>query len=96
MEEYIYNCSVVPLFELGSLFHDFYLLNVRLPADTDKNINQGLGHITDLWLTVLLLKYISPTSEVTFSHFIPAVLYPSLFYDRLLTRTGVLRKSGSA
>ncbi|XP_020707803.2 protein wntless isoform X1 [Athalia rosae] len=53
MEEYTYNCSVVPLFELGSLFHDYYLLNVRLPADTDKNINQGLGHITDLWLTAI-------------------------------------------
>lgn len=52
MEKYNYNCSVVPLFELGSLFHDYYLLNIRLPADTDRNINQGLGHITDLWLTV--------------------------------------------
>ncbi|XP_046746151.1 protein wntless [Diprion similis] len=52
-DDYIYNCSVVPLFELGSLFHDYYLLNVRLPADTDRNINQGLGHVTDLWLTVI-------------------------------------------
>ncbi|KAG7206268.1 hypothetical protein KM043_003652 [Ampulex compressa] len=53
MEQYNYNCSVVPLFELGSLFHDYYLLNIRLPADTDKNINQGLGHITDLWVTAI-------------------------------------------
>ncbi|XP_046426911.1 protein wntless isoform X2 [Neodiprion fabricii] len=52
-DDYIYNCSVVPLFELGSLFHDYYLLNVRLPADTDRNINQGLGHVTDLLLTVI-------------------------------------------
>ncbi|XP_043278990.1 protein wntless [Venturia canescens] len=52
-EHYNYNCSMVPLFELGSLFHDYYLLNLRLPADTDKNINQGLGHITDLWLTAI-------------------------------------------
>lgn len=52
MEQYNYNCKLVPLFELGSLFHDYYLLNIRLPADTDKNINQGLGHISDLWLTV--------------------------------------------
>ncbi|EZA48129.1 Protein wntless [Ooceraea biroi] len=50
-EQYNYNCSVVPLFELGSLYHDYYLLNIRLPADTDKN--QGLGHIVDLWLTAI-------------------------------------------
>lgn len=40
----------MPLFELGSLYHDYYLLNIRLPSDTNKN--QGLGHVVDLWLTV--------------------------------------------
>nr|XP_034196601.1 protein wntless isoform X2 [Osmia lignaria] len=53
MEQYNYNCKLVPLFELGSLFHDYYLLNIRLPADTDKNINQGLGHISDLWFIAI-------------------------------------------
>ncbi|XP_011161073.1 protein wntless [Solenopsis invicta] len=51
LEHYNYNCSVMPLFELGSLYHDYYLLNIRLPADTNKN--QGLGHIVDLWLTAI-------------------------------------------
>ncbi|XP_023245761.1 protein wntless [Copidosoma floridanum] len=52
-EEYNYHCSTLSLFELGSLYHDYYLLNVRLPNDPTKNINQDVGHVTDLWLTVI-------------------------------------------
>lgn len=51
-EEYLYNCLVIPLFELGSLFHDYYLLNVRLPVDTP-DMNTNIGHIQDMWLTVI-------------------------------------------
>uniref|UniRef100_A0A1B6KQ46 Protein wntless n=1 Tax=Graphocephala atropunctata TaxID=36148 RepID=A0A1B6KQ46_9HEMI len=52
-ERYYYNCSFIPLFELGSLFHDYYLLNVRLPVDHDKGMNLGLGHIEDIWLVAI-------------------------------------------
>ncbi|KPJ14037.1 Protein wntless [Papilio machaon] len=51
-EEYLYNCSAIPLFELGSLYHDFYLLNIRLPVDSP-SMNTNIGHIQDLWLTVI-------------------------------------------
>lgn len=51
-EGFVYDCSVVPLFELGSLHHDFYLLNIRLPVEPDK-INQGLGHVRDIWLVAI-------------------------------------------
>ncbi|KOB79456.1 Wntless [Operophtera brumata] len=51
-EGYQYKCNAIPLFELGSLFHDYYLLNIRLPVDTpDMNIN--IGHVQDMWLTVI-------------------------------------------
>ncbi|CAG0897770.1 unnamed protein product, partial [Cyprideis torosa] len=49
--EYLYNCSMIPVFELGSLHHDFYLLNVKLPVTN--RINQHLGKITDLWLVTI-------------------------------------------
>lgn len=56
-EEYIYNCSSVPMFELGSLHHDFYLLNVRLPIHSDeepwkKGTNEDLGRLSDMWVVV--------------------------------------------
>lgn len=49
-----YTCSIVPLFELGSLHHDYYLLNIRLPVDEKKQINSNLGHLEDLWLTAIM------------------------------------------
>lgn len=48
-----YHCSIIPLFELGSLHHDFYLLNIRLPVDAEKKTNQGLGHLEDMWLVAI-------------------------------------------
>ena len=32
LDGYYYNCSMLPLFDLGALHHDFYLLNIRLPT----------------------------------------------------------------
>ncbi|XP_031626580.1 protein wntless [Contarinia nasturtii] len=52
-DEYLYSCSTLPLFELGSLHHDFYLLNVRLPVDSERKMNLNIGNIRDLHLTVI-------------------------------------------
>ena len=59
IEGYYYNCSMLPLFDLGALHHDYYLLNIRLPTiylDTDHrpiHINEGLGQLVDLWLVAI-------------------------------------------
>lgn len=50
---YLTTCSAIPLFELGSLHHDYYLLNVRLPVDSDKKMNLHIGYIYDMNLAVI-------------------------------------------
>jgi hypothetical protein len=38
-EGYSYDCGLIPLFELGSLHHDFYLLNIRIPGAESQTQN---------------------------------------------------------
>ena len=45
-DEHNYHCGLIPLFELGSLHHDFYLLNLRLP------VNQKDPHNKVHWIGV--------------------------------------------
>lgn len=52
-KETLYSCDIIPLFELGALHHSFYLLNLRFPMDTPKNINLQVGHMHDLTLTAI-------------------------------------------
>lgn len=42
---------MLPLFELGALHHDFYLLNLRFPIAYESN--QGLGPIADVFLIAI-------------------------------------------
>ncbi|XP_032597483.1 protein wntless [Drosophila grimshawi] len=51
--ETLYTCDIIPLFELGALHHNFYLLNLRFPMDTPKQMNLQFGHMHDLTLTAI-------------------------------------------
>ncbi|XP_064545235.1 protein wntless [Drosophila montana] len=51
--ETLYTCDIIPLFELGALHHNFYLLNLRFPIDTPKRMNLQFGHMHDLTLTAI-------------------------------------------
>lgn len=51
--ETVFSCEMIPLFELGALHHDFYLLNIRLPVDTDMKLNLNIGHSHELQLTAI-------------------------------------------
>ena len=63
-EGYYYNCSIIPIFELGSLHHDYYLLNLRIPSTYDhdfpahkvgvaENVNDQIGKLVDVWLIAI-------------------------------------------
>lgn len=49
----VHSCHAIHLFELGSLHHDYYLLNIRLPVDSQLKLNLNIGHIKDLQLTLI-------------------------------------------
>ena len=57
-EGYLYDCSPIPLFDLGSLHHDYYLVNLRIPSMYDDNgrnvnVNEELGKLIDLNLIAI-------------------------------------------
>jgi hypothetical protein len=52
-DQYLYQCETIPVFEMGSLHHDFYLLNVRIPVDSEQKMNEDIGFVQDLHLAVI-------------------------------------------
>ncbi|XP_015907163.1 protein wntless [Parasteatoda tepidariorum] len=52
---YHYDCDVLPLFELGSVHHDYYLINIRVPIDFSgkTSLNEGIGHVDDMWTVII-------------------------------------------
>lgn len=51
-----YECDLLPLMEVGSVAHKYYLLNMRLPVNERKKINVGIGEIKDIQVVVSRLQ----------------------------------------
>lgn len=47
----LYECELLHAFEISSVHHHYYLLNLRLPPSREKNIN--IGQITDISLVTI-------------------------------------------
>ncbi|XP_055690436.1 protein wntless [Lutzomyia longipalpis] len=49
----MFACHPVALFELGSLHHDYYLLNIRLPVDSERKLNLHVDQVSEVTLTAI-------------------------------------------
>ncbi|XP_023226791.1 protein wntless-like isoform X2 [Centruroides sculpturatus] len=95
-EDYLHNCEVLPLFELGSLHHDYYLINLQLPVSVDDSdiLNHGIGVLKDIW--IVLITQNGGFTKVWLSlktFFFPIIIATMIWYwhrINLLTRPPVL------
>jgi len=97
IDGYYYNCSMLPLFDLGALHHDFYLLNIRLPTvflnsnNQVEEINENLGKLVDIWM--IAINQNGGFTKVWVSMktiFFPIIIFSLYWYWRrisLLTRS---------
>ncbi|XP_075037985.1 protein wntless homolog [Mixophyes fleayi] len=89
-----YECDVLPLMELGSVVHKYYLLNIRLPVNERKKINVGIGEINDLRLVTIFQN--GGFTKVWFAmktFLTPSILIIMIWYWRritMMTRSPVL------
>ncbi|KAH3727588.1 protein wntless-like [Dreissena polymorpha] len=52
-KDYQYDCEMLSFFELGSLHHDYYLVNIRVPVDSYTGINMDIGKLNDIHLVAI-------------------------------------------
>ncbi|XP_063283974.1 protein wntless homolog [Pelobates fuscus] len=89
-----YECDVLPLLEIGSVAHKYYLLNIKLPVNDKKKINFGIGEIKDLHLVGIFQN--GGFTKVWFAmktFLTPSILIIMIWYWRritLMTRSPVL------
>ncbi|CAG5116760.1 unnamed protein product [Candidula unifasciata] len=83
----MYKCELLPLFELGSVHYDYYLINIRLPVHVKSEVNH-IGEMEDLGIIVIFQN--GGFTKVWFS--IKTALFPVVlgvliwFWRRVLTQ----------
>lgn len=83
----VHNCQAIHLFELGSLHHDYYLLNIRLPVDSQHKLNLNIGHIKDIQLTLIYQNGgFTKTWLVLKSFFFPILSYIMFWFKIRLNK----------
>ncbi|KAM8930398.1 protein wntless homolog isoform 2-T2 [Pelodytes ibericus] len=89
-----YDCDVLPLMELGSVAHKYYLLNIKLPVNERKKVNIGIGEIKDLRIVTIFQN--GGFTKVWFAmktFLTPSILIIMIWYWRritMMTRSPVL------
>ena len=48
----LYDCTPLPLYEVGSCHYDNYVLNIRVPAFDEDRVNEDIGKLIDMTLVV--------------------------------------------
>uniref|UniRef100_A0A8C5QGJ5 Wnt ligand secretion mediator n=1 Tax=Leptobrachium leishanense TaxID=445787 RepID=A0A8C5QGJ5_9ANUR len=85
-EGHNYDCDLLPLLELGSVAHKYYLLNIKLPVNDQKKINLGIGEIKDLRLVTIFQN--GGFTQVWFAmktFLTPSILIIMIWYWRRIT-----------
>lgn len=50
--DYQYDCEMLSFFELGSLHHDYYLVNIKVPVEPYSEVNTKIGKLRGINLVV--------------------------------------------
>ncbi|KAG2461879.1 WLS protein, partial [Polypterus senegalus] len=89
-----YDCDLLPLMEVGTVAHKYYLVNIRLPVNERKKINIGIGEIQDI--SLVSIHQNGGFTKVWFAmktFLTPSILIIMIWYWRritLMTRPPVL------
>ncbi|KAK7100191.1 protein wntless homolog [Littorina saxatilis] len=100
-----YNCDLLPFFELGSVFYNHYLINIRIPVIAKLKVNHDIGKIQDMqfitifqnggftkvWFSLKTVLFpLTLSALVWFWHRILQLSRPANLLERTLFSLGVI------